>query len=58
MLEDARNDNKDTDTEHLRRKCERHRLPNIRNGLGDLTVYRISFDVIRMYTTCSNFPSQ
>ena len=24
MLEDARNDNKDTDTEHLRRKCERH----------------------------------
>ena len=58
MLEDARNDNKDTDTEHLRRKCERHGLPNIRNVLEDLTVYRISFDMIKMYTTCSNFLSQ
>ena len=58
MLEDARNDNKDTDTEHLRRKCERHRLPNIRNVLEDLTIYRISFDMIKMYTTCSNFLSQ
>ena len=26
MLEDARNDNKDTDAEHLKRKCESFRL--------------------------------
>ncbi len=58
MLEDARNDNKDTDTEHLRRKCERCGLPNVRDVLDDLTVYRTSFDMIKMYTTCSNFLSQ
>ena len=48
MLEDARNDNKDTDTEHLRRKCELHGLPNVRSVLKDLTIYRISFDTIEI----------
>ena len=38
MLEDARNDNKDTDTEHLRRKCERHGPPKFTSVLKDLTV--------------------
>lgn len=27
MLEDARNDNKDTDAEHLQRRCEYYLLP-------------------------------
>lgn len=27
MLEDARNDNKDTDAEHLQRRCENNLLP-------------------------------
>ena len=58
MLEDARNDNKDTDTEHLRRRCELHAFNNSRIVLKDLTVYRIFFDIIEKYTTRSNFLSQ
>ena len=46
MLEDARNDNKDTDTEHLRRKCERQGLPTFRSIFKDLTDYRILLDMI------------
>ena len=57
MLEDARNDNKDTDTEHLRRKCELHRFTNSRIVLTDLTFYRSLFDMTEMYTTHSNFSS-
>ena len=57
MLEDARNDNKDTDTEHLRRRCELHTFTNSRIVSKDLTFYRRVFDMIEMYTTRSNFLS-
>ena len=58
MLEDARNDNKDTDTEHLRRRCELHTFTNSEIVLKDLTFYRSDFDMIEMYTTRSNSLSQ
>lgn len=57
MLEDARNDNKDTDTEHLRRRCELHKFTNSRIVVKDLMFYRSFVNMNEMYTMRSNFLS-